>query len=150
MSARRSGHARPAPSPELVERVKKLRHAGDSYALIGDACGITKGAVAGILWRAGECVVSATRTPARTLKRRRRAEVPKPAKPEPVRLPVPVLPARLLPPGLSCAWPLWTEATPRALRTSCGEPVAIGSYCRLHHAIAYVVARHPVVVPSYV
>lgn len=129
-----------APSAALVALVTKMRRAGESYSAIGASCGLTKGAVAGLLWRAGKCERSPDRRGPIKRKRNPEAAKPKPVAPPPPALlpppPVVALQPGALRPGLACTWPLWTDATPRSQRTYCGEPVFGGSYCAAHVALA--------------
>jgi hypothetical protein len=126
----------PAPSPELIARAIKLRREGLSYTAIGEACGVTKGAVAGMLFRAGVCVSCLTRVPARDLKRKRKADAPKPPKPEPVRLPPPPLRAVSIAFAEGqdgCQWPSGERPY-----VWCGAPrLPSRSYCSKHDALAY-------------
>lgn len=124
-------------SPELVAKAVKLHAAGMTYAAIAGACGITKGAVAGMLFRAGAC------------KRERPAAKSKPevaAAPRAPRPPPRLLPSGGLQPGLTCSWPAWSEDTPRRERAYCGcQTGGPGmSYCVEHWRMAYPSAREMV------
>lgn len=134
-----------AQPPKLIARAIKLRAAGMSYIEIAGSCGVTKGIVAGIMFRAGACAASPTRTGPRSIKRK--AE-PKPEiivaasvapTPPPARPPAPPR----LRGGLECSWPMWADDTPRRERSYCG--CATGgpgmSYCAEHWRMARRPAR---------
>jgi hypothetical protein len=126
------------PPPELIARAVKLRREGQSYTAIAASCGVTKGAVAGMLYRAGTCVVSATRRPARRIKRERE---PKPPQPEVAavvpRAPPPkprVVSIAFAPGQRSCQWPTG-DKRPYVWCTAARMPG--GPYCLAHWRQAY-------------
>jgi hypothetical protein len=127
------------PPPELVERAVKLRREGLSYLEIAASCGVTKGAIAGILFRAGTCAVSTRRQPARSIKRKPKQPKPEVAVIVPRAPPPPprVVSISFAPGQHSCQWPtgderpfVWCSAARMP-----GRP-----YCLAHYEIGYVKA----------
>ena len=132
-------------NPEYLRQiVVSHSDAGLSYLAIAKETGLTKGVVAGIVYRARKAGVAVATT--RTFPNKRPARAPAPAKP--ASAPKPAVawnPARIslmeLRSGL-CRWPLWADDPPMSEKFYCGDAaIPDRPYCPHCYSISIAAPR---------